>query len=284
MTLYEEVYYNMPELSKFYRFEGFKSYPRFSNQKDIYMQNSLRYVYFSRTQKHHMYYVIKRLKQLINEEVLKDTDLKLDKQTIVDSTLFNEITKYIENFSFDDRMLSIEFSVSPLMTQLLDKNTISNRCKKTNDRRIERVDYNHRHGGGLGFCDEWLKVFELLTFFYSYRRITNENILDFLYMQRRNLLQAQSILNSVSFLLDPRTIVIKINDKIYSDFCKYELMDSLQKITEDELYFPESILAHDQNESIKSIVGEYILQREYLLELSETIYQKNLSKTLKKEK
>lgn len=279
MTLYEEIYYNMPNLSKFYRFEGYTSYPRFSIENNLNIENMLNYIYFSGTQKHHMYYVAKRLRQLISNEILKDTDLKFNKKTLLDSGSFNEIVKYIESFSSDYKMLSIEFSVSPLINQLIDKNYISNRRKQENDRRIERVDYN-TYKGGYGLCEEWLRIFRLLTFFQSYRRITNDNLLDFLYMQRRNLIESKAIFNSVSFLLDPKNLVVKPNDSIYSDFSKYELMDTLQKIAEDGLYFPESILAIDQDEQIRRIIQEYNLEREFFLTLSNSIYQRNLSKKL----
>lgn len=109
MTLYEEIYHNMPELTTFYRFEGYTSYPRFSQQEDISIASTLNYIYFSENQKHHMYYVAKRLRQLITKEILKDTDLKFDKKTLLDAGSFNEIAKYIANHSFDDKMLSIEF-------------------------------------------------------------------------------------------------------------------------------------------------------------------------------
>lgn len=279
MTLYEEIYHNTPELSKFYRFEGYTSHNRFMQLDDMNITSFLNYIYFSGNQKHHMYYVAKRLRQLISREVLKDTDLKFDKKTLLDQGSFNEIANCISNYSFDGKIVSLELSVSPLMNQLLDKNSISNRMKVRNDRRIERVDYN-TYRGGYGFCEEWLRVFDLLTFFKSYRRITNDNMLDFLYMQRRNLIESAAILNAVSFLLDPKSLVIKPNEKIFSDFSKYELMDALEKIIEDELYFPSSILAPNPSEEIKRIIQAYNLERSNFLKLSDTIYQKNLTKTL----
>lgn len=277
MTLYEEMYYNMPNLSKFYRFEGFKSFSHYFFQEDEYLNSILNYIYFSGTEGHHMYYVKRRLRQLIYEEILSGTNLNMNKKTLLDTGSFNEIIKCVENYSPTNKLLSIESSISSLMIQLLYNNSVSNRRKMENDRRIERVDYNI-YGGGYGFCEEWLRVFDLLTFFTSYRRITTENILDFLHIYRRNLIESKSFQSPVSFLLDPKNLVVRVNTKVYCDFSKYELMDALQKIVESQLYFPGSIFSFEPNEQIRKIVQEYILEREQFLDLQDSIYQRSLLK------
>lgn len=275
MTLYEEVYYNTPNLIKFYRYEGFASHTYFQFQEGCYLTNILNYIYFSKNENHHMYYVEKRLRQLISEEVLKETGLELNKESIMDSGSFTEIERCVENHSFGNKSLSIEFSTSPIMGKLLNKNTINNRIKSAEDCRIERVDVN-LHGGGYGFCEDWLRVFEILTYFYTYHRITTEDMLNFLYMYRRNILERKHIFNPTSFLLDPKSRVVKINDKIYSDFTKYELMDALQRIVEEKLYFPESIFKTNPNDKIKMLIQEYIRERENLIQLSESVYNKKV--------
>lgn len=277
MTLYEELYHSTPKLPKFYRFEGFNSFPFFNFQGDEYLTSILRYIYFSKSEKHHAYYVAKRLKQLISSEVLEGTGLKFDRKTLIDIGSYREIESCIESYSFENKSLSIEFSLSPLMSEMLQKNTVSNRTKGENDRRIEKVDYN-TYGGGYGFCEEWLRVFNILTIFYSYHRITREDMLDYLYMFRRNLIKPKTFANPVIFLSDPKNRVIKINDKIYSDFSKYELMDALQKIVDTECYFKESIFAENPDEQIKRIVQEYIAEREQILDMSDSIYQRSLRK------
>lgn len=280
MTLYEEVYYNTPNLIKFYRYEGYASHPYFQFQEGKYLTTILNYIYFSKNEKHHMYYVEKRLKQLISEEVLKETEIEFNKENVMDSEAFSEIERCVENHSFENKSLSIEFSTSPIMTKLLSKNTINNRAKISEDRRIERVDRT-LHGGGYGFCEDWLRIFEILTYFYSYHRITTEDMLNFLYMYRRNLLERKYIFNPTSFLLDPKSRVIKINDKIYSDFTKYELMDALQRVAEGRLYFPESIFKDNPDDKIKQLIQEYTIERENLLQLSESVYNKRV-RTLSK--
>ena len=82
MTLYEEIYYNTPNLTKFYRYEGFGSRPYFQFQGNVQLTNILNYIYFSKTEKHHQYYVQKRLKQLISQQVLEGTDIELNKKAL----------------------------------------------------------------------------------------------------------------------------------------------------------------------------------------------------------
>lgn len=275
MTIYEEVYKNIPDLAKFYRFEGYISYP--SILGNIYLPDNSSYIYFSGNIKHHEYYVEKRLKQLIRE-ILKDTDYSLTKKAIQDISMFNGIVKKVENYQVTEDLLSIELGILPIINQMIEKNFIINQRKKAQDQRIERVD-TRRKGGGYGFCGEWQRVLQLLTFFYSYQRITTENIIDFLHKIRRNYGTIKKI-NLVDFLTDSQNRVVKLNQDICSDFVKYELMDTLQRIVEMQYYFPNSIFAKDSNEQIKRIIEQYILAREQILGKVETTYKKRLKTPL----
>lgn len=105
-------------------------------------------------------------------------------------------------------------------------------------------------------------------------------MLDFLYALRRNLLNPDLEINLISFLLDPRNQNIRINNKLYSDFTKYDLMNALQNIVEKGLFFPESYFAENPNESVKKIIQAYTRERECILELTENIYERNLKREL----
>lgn len=54
MTLYEELYYQLSDLPKFYRYEGPGSYVHFSFSKNRILANRNLYVYFSTNMKHHL--------------------------------------------------------------------------------------------------------------------------------------------------------------------------------------------------------------------------------------
>lgn len=277
MTLYEELYYCMDEYQKFYRFEGDKSFHFFSLEPTNHLMKTPKYVYFSASNKHHAYYVSKRLRQLIEQDILEETDLNLSKSTFMDKRAFNEVIQLVENYQLDDKMLSIECSTSPMISELLAMNFVSNTRKKSNDRRIERVD-QQLFSGGYGFCGDWLEVFDLLTFFNSYRRITTSNMIEFLQISRRIVLGDKTGISPVGFLEDSRNLVVGVNPKVYSDFSKYELMNSLERIVDDGLYTKRTQLYRNPDEEIKKIVQEYNIERECFLETEEKIYQKRMNR------
>ena len=92
------------------------------------------------------------------------------------------------------------------------------------------------------------------------------------------MIKQERTLNATKFLLDESCRTIKINEKIYNDFSKYELMNALEIIVEKELYFPGSMFSKNPDQSIKKIIQAYTHEREHLLELSESIYRRKLNK------
>lgn len=275
MTLYEEVLMNFSELEKFYRFEGYNSSINYSFNQEDYLQNSMRYLYFSATLKHHMYFVSKKLKQIINKEILSELGYKqLNKITLLDSEIFNAILTKLEKLSAME-INSIEYNTLPIMNLIIANNNIRSKEKDKNDRRIERVD-SAICGGGYGIGDEYLKVFNLLTFFHSYQRITPEFISDYLYTYRRKVIEVNANIRPAEFLSNPQNRVIKLNTTLYNDFTKYELMEALEQIIEMERYFPESIFAHNPSSQVKNIIQDYNMKRERVLKLADTIYKRNI--------
>lgn len=275
MTLYEEVFANFPETTKFYRFEGYNSSINYSFNQDEYLQNSMRYLHFSATLKHHMYFVSKKLKQIISKEILSELGYnRLNKITLLDSEIFNTILNRLDNLSTKE-LSSIEYSTLPIMNLIIANNNIRSKEKDANDRRIERVDAAIC-GGGYGLGDEYLKVFDLLTFFYSYQRISPEIISNYLYTYRRKEIEGNANIRPAEFLSYPQNRVIKLNPTLYNDFTKYELMESLERIIETESFFPESIFAHNPSLQVKTIVSDYNMKRERVLKLADTIYKRNI--------
>ncbi len=271
MTIYEETLMNLEdELVKLYRFEGYNSYSYHSPTSFPITSN---YIYFSKNQNHHFYYVDKKLKKMISKEI---SNGYLNKKNILNPEKFNFLINGIENYLFNQKLVSIEFSCSNLINMLLRKNTIKFSDKeKFRDRRIERVDYR-KYGGGYGFCDEWLKILQSLTYFKSYQRITKENIIDFLYRYRQNIIETKKVVNPVEFLLKPEYKVVQINQDLFSDFSKYELINSLQAIVEKKLYLPSSIFCNNSQEIIKKIMQQYSAERENILALIDKNYKKQL--------
>ncbi len=158
MTLYEELYYQLSDLPKFYRYEGPGSYVHFSFSKNRILANRNLYVYFSTNMKHHFYYTEKRLKQMIDKEMFYELKYSLSKKNVMNTEKFQEIIKKIENSPIEEKPMSIEFVLSPLIKQLLVNNYVRNSRKEHGTYFIERVD-NRRYGGGYGFFGDWLNIF-----------------------------------------------------------------------------------------------------------------------------
>lgn len=276
MTIYEELYKNCPNLSKFYRFEVVNmSFPYFNaTDGNICNKSSKPYIYFSSSIAHHKYYVSKRLQQLIQNKLVSFSEIKLNYKSLICFDTFREIVRIIENYQIDDEMISYECSTSKIMLDLLYKNTINNRYKKAGDRRIERCDTT-KHKGGYGFCEEWLEILNLLTYFYCYQRITRDNLLDYLYAMREKVLNQSSGISLCKFLEEENRI-IKINKSLFNSYGKYDLMDALERIIQKGLYFKGSNLDIDGNGQIKRTINQYCEEKEKILKLTNDIFAKNI--------
>lgn len=175
--------------------------------------------------------------------------------------------------------MSIEFVLSPLIKKLLANNCIKNSRKEHGTYHIERVD-NRQYGGGYGFFGDWLKVFHLFIYMYAYQRVTKEDLIEYLYAFRQREINPNFHISTVSFLADPNKRVVTLNENLQNDFSKYELMNALQNILKKELYFPNSYLGLNGEESVKKIMQDYTRERECILELTESIYTRRLNKNL----
>lgn len=279
MTLYEELYYQLSDLPKFYRYEGLGSFTHFSFKEQTLLPRTDNYVYFSINSKHHFYYVAKRLKQLINKEMLYETKYTITKNVVVNNEKYQEIMKNIENAPLEEKPMSIEFVVSPLIKQLLTNNYIRNFRKEHGDYRVERVD-NAQSGGGYGFYGEWLAIFKVLTYMYAYQKITKEDLINYVYAFRQKVINPKLRVSNVSFLSNPNKRVVTLNETLKNDFSKYELMNALESTLEKELFFSESYLGTKGSEGIKKIVQDFSLERETILALLEENYKRRLIKEL----
>lgn len=278
MTLFEEVYYQLGDFPKFYRYEGVKTYKNYDfKNEEHYLESTDSYIYFSKSRKHHEYYIQKKLKQLIEREILYQTKYSLQKNCVINNEKFQEVITKIENYPVEFQQNSIEFTTSPTVNRLFYKNAILNLNKKSSIPYIERVDKS-KVGGGYGLCKDWLEVFNILTFIFVIQKITKADVLDYVYSLRRSVAVPNFKVNVTGFLMDPKRKNIKINERIYNDFTKYDLMNALQNIVENEWYFKDSYMAKNPDEFIKKIIQDYTLERENILELIDSSYKRNLVK------
>lgn len=262
MSIYQSILEQIPELSNFYRYEGGLSYNYFQPNLNFC---SNQYVYFSKHISHHHYYVSKRLIQYINE-ILLQHHIKQHQFSFNNLQQFNQILAFLEASPMED-FVSIQCSISPIIHELLYKNWIINIKKKSSDRRIERCDVR-KYQGGYGFCGDWLSIFNILTYFYSYQTITKKDILQFLILKRKQFFKAEYSDNP-TFFLEEKPRNVKMNYLLFNDYGKYELMNSLQSIVENQLFFPDSCFATNPNDEIKKVINQYEKERKRILHLAD---------------
>ena len=277
MTLYEEVASTFNDYPKFYRFEGWNIFTNydFFNKKDFLLSQN-KYIYFSRTYQHHLYYVSKRINQLIGAEILKEKKL-VNKNIFIDTEKFQYILGKVEKTPKLPLLTSIEFKTSPLITTLFEKNVVMNVLKKEHGTYIERVDVK-KYDGGYGMKGEWLEVFNLLTYFYRYIMLDKTSLIDYLHLLREYLLNPWYVKNAPEVLFAKSKSITEINPKVKNNFSKYELMESLLRIMEQKLYFPNSYLAKNPKKVVKKVVQTYTTEKEQILETIDSVYKRNLKK------
>ncbi len=276
-----KFYLQCSELPRFYRFEGTNSYNHFNFSNPEFLKGTNQYIYVSRTLKHHCFYVSKRLRQLINNIMLKGTGLSLKKSSVTNLETFKAILKIVGSSPTGEEQTSIEFTISPLFSKLLMNNSIHSSQKNSGELYIEKVDLK-RSGGGYGFTEEWLELFQFFTYFYVHQRITRTDLINFLYAYRNNIVCGSLQFSKVPFLLDLEKKVIEENPNMASSFSKYELMDILERILEKKLYLPNSFLGEKQEDGIKQIVAEYLEEKEAMLEVQEYIKRLSIMEENKK--
>jgi hypothetical protein len=264
----KKFYLQCSEFPKFYRFEGTNSYNHFDFSNRKFLRGANSYAYFSKSFKHHRFYTAKRLRQLINQGLLNGTKLSLKKTVITRPEQFSEILRIIKTTPLDEPQVSIEFTVSPLFTKLMKNNAVRHTEKKEGEAYIEKVDLK-QSGGGYGFCDEWLELFDFFTYFYAHQRITRTDLVNFLYAYRSNVVHHFFQNSPVPFLAYPERRIVEVSQHIASSFDKYELMDILERILLKKLYFPNSFLAEQQESGIKQVVAEYLMEKEAMADIQE---------------
>ncbi|MCI9280189.1 MAG: hypothetical protein HFJ02_05280 [Bacilli bacterium] len=147
MALYEEVYLKLEDFPKFYRYEGMNTFQNYDFNRNNVLPSYDSYIYFSGSSKHHFYYVQKKLREIIEKDILCESKYQL-KKMVFDLEKFKMLVQKIENYPLDDKQKVIEFTVSPMIKKLFYKNTILNIVKKEHKAYIEKVDTGISGGGG----------------------------------------------------------------------------------------------------------------------------------------
>ena len=253
---------------EFYRFQGHNSFDYFNIKTNKFDSWNDHYVYFSGNINHHYYFMLKRLKQLLNKVVLVDTPYNVSNKTLKNLDSYREIRSIVTDSFILKNLNSISLVCDREFFKLLNENSLPN-SEKNKKGIIERVD-RRIYGGGYGVTDVWLDLFDDLVYFSSYSRITNKDIL-FLLKEIRSSGKGGNP-ETIKRVLDDKLKTCKIFDHLYDDFHKYEIMNDLERIIDGGYYLSSSRLSSNPVETIKDVLNSYQNTREKVLKLVDKHY------------
>jgi hypothetical protein len=263
MAIYKDICHDIKKddlAREVYRFEGARTRSSFAINEDI----SGDYIYFSKSLDHHKYFTVKRIRQMINRLLLDEYGIPLSNATLHDDyhkikhlVLYNENIKDLHSYRL--------VCASPF-EELIRDNYQYNHDKKSGNRGIERVD-RRVYGGGYGVSDEWKKLMVYLTMFTASHKITRNDLLELI----RNMKVTNRISrkNNIDFMFSGTNDIYSydINELLFSDFNKYNIINTLEAILDNGLALPDSELSKHPTKTIKSVVNEYEKGRVKTLEL-----------------
>lgn len=259
MALYQDVWVQLKESEpsiEFYRFEGAKT----CSKLDLSSGNHDEYVYISKSLDHHMYFTIRRLKQMINSSLLESDNIPFVSRTLRDDTVYPKVKNLIINGDSIDSLYSYRLICPRSFGLLLKDNCFNNSNLKDGKRVIERAD-RRVYGGGYGLSLEWRDLLTYLTYFTASTRINRRDILDIIIkMKTSGKMTYKNHLADI--VTDIDRYQFKMNPHIMSDFNKYNIINALDNILEKGLIRDGSLFSENPRKVIRDLVNEYESGRE----------------------
>lgn len=273
MTTYEEIINNLKDIKtvvEFYRFQGASSFEYYNIKSNHFDNDSNHYVYFSITENHHYYFTVRRIRQLINTIILRNSPYNISNKCLKDDRAFHYIENLVINSDSLRKLNSIALVCDSIYYELLKDNSIYNIKKKTPN-LIERVD-RKIYGGGYGVSSTWLDLFDSLTLFSSYTRITNEDVFKLVKNMKKDGKVCTPYL--IRDILSNKERVYKISSNLYNSFHKYEIINSLEEIYDKKLYLESTIFATNPTKVINEVLCSYQKNRDKVLVMLDDKYHK----------
>lgn len=279
-TIFDELIDNFEKddrISKLYRFEGGKSFSKLSNGS-FGFDNVGGYTYFSKSLKHHQYFMSKRLKQLINENVLNGTNLIVSKNNLVHNGSFNIILSKLDHCSNIHSLYSLELLTDPFILGFIKDNALIQEVKQHSmysdipelvDRKV--------HGGGYGLSQEYLELLSYFTYFIKVRELRKENLVSFLKNYRLNVLKntpGSKVMN-VNFI-DDMNYRIFLNPHFSDPFTKYRIMNCFEEIYDSGEYLDRSKFGNKPKDIINGGIDSYEKAKEKALVLLPKSFNKRV--------
>ncbi len=274
MSLYSEVIEKVREediSAELYRFQGGNSFNYFDIGSSSFLDSSRdSYIYLSQSLDHHKYFTIRRIRQLLNSVVLQEEDLQISCKHLRNNDHFSTIKNLVLNSDKLQSLYSVRLICDRNAITLMKENSFS-QSDKNNEKSVERVD-RRVYGGGFGVSAEWKDLLACLTYFNGFQRIDRNTIVSLLSNMR--ISGRVTCKDNIDFVFsNPDYYRFVLSPKLESDFTKYDIMESLERICENGIYSPRSSLAKKPSKTIKKVVEDYEIGREKVLTLIDKHYK-----------
>lgn len=267
VSLYSDVIIDLKSdstTSELYRFEGGSSFKKINFRNRRNDSDRREFTYFSASIDHHKYYILKRLKQAINEILSEEEQININGAYLSNLSNYMHIKKLIANSDKLNDLYSARLICNKDFIKHIKENSFYP-DSKAGYGSIERVD-RRVFGGGYGISAEWRKLLDLFTYFKASQRIDKNSVLELISNMRKTC--KVNRFDNIDFLVQRNhNYVYEISESLGNDFAKYEIIECLEKILEDKVYQESSRLGQKPFDTIKEIVTDYEIGKRKTLRL-----------------
>ena len=223
-----------------------------------------RYKYYSKTIKHHIYFLVKRLFKQIDANY--DININSHKDRYLMDKI-NEIINILETEDMPFKISSKYLWVDSNALVLIDEQSYSNQSYHK-ENAIEKSDY-WVYGGGYGLKNLWQYLFDLLTFCESEQILCQKFILEFFYELRSilNCYGVKELRNAklqAGKMLIGKNQSIQVNPYIEEDQT-VQIISILDTICKAGLIKSNTSLAKTSEQTISLFVQAYQKNRQLIL-------------------
>ena len=217
-------------------------WPTYRVSKPQYSDSQInRYLYYSKSSNHHLYFLVKRLFKTISDNYDICINNARDRKLIEKIDTVIELLHY-DDISFVDNYKCLDISSSLLLAD----NAYSNKSKNKPN-TVELVD-THYYGGGYGVKGLWSELFDLLTLCEKQNILHSIDFINYL-RYLKNLINEYGTNNYKSLKIHAADLVLA--DKESNFVVKSDLFDispemitsKMVEIYEDELYHSRSLFS-----------------------------------------
>ncbi len=248
-----------------YRFQGGHSKGVFDVKTSRFQPDSReKYIYFSSGLDHHKFFTVKRIRQLLNNEVLYGTSLEVTRRNLGNPREYQAIRNFLVNTDKLPELHSVRLVTDNNFLRLMKENSCIPE-DKSEPKIVERVDRGV-YGGGYGVTEDWRDLLEALTLFTGTQRISREDILALL-AQMKASGKVNRKENADFIFSDSSRYSFELSPSVESYFTKYKIIEAMEKIYESHNCSEQGNLFQSPTDTIKRVVEDYEANKSKILRI-----------------